>query len=153
MIVAGTGHRPPKLGGYSPAVFQQCARTATTWLKRNTPEEVISGMALGWDQALAYAAIKLGIPVRAYIPFVGQADNWPAGSHELYGRILMKCEVKRISIDFHPRAMDDRNEAMVDDCDLVLALWDGSPGGTGNCIRYANDVGRQVVNLWDLFDL
>lgn len=44
--------------------------------------------------------------------------------------------------------MQVRNEWMVDHCDLLVALWDGSSGGTGNCVRYARRVGRPTVNLW-----
>ena len=33
-------------------------------------------------------------------------------------------------------------------CDLVLAFWDGSSGGTGNCVRYAGKVGKPIENLW-----
>ena len=44
--------------------------------------------------------------------------------------------------------MQLRNEAMVNDCDLLLALWNGTSGGTANCIRYANSVKREIRNLW-----
>jgi hypothetical protein len=37
---------------------------------------------------------------------------------------------------------------MVDHGTRVAALWDGSSGGTGNCIRYARRVGRPFDNLW-----
>jgi len=47
--------------------------------------------------------------------------------------------------------MQTRNIWMVDNCDLVLALWDGSDGGTGNCIKYANKIGKPIVNLWDKY--
>ena len=36
---------------------------------------------------------------------------------------------------------------MVDHSDLVLAYWDGSSGGTKNCIKYAIDSGVKVVNI------
>jgi hypothetical protein len=44
--------------------------------------------------------------------------------------------------------MQIRNEWMVDHCTHVAALWDGSPGGTGNCIRYVRKIGRPFDNLW-----
>jgi uncharacterized phage-like protein YoqJ len=49
---------------------------------------------------------------------------------------------------FTSYAMQIRNEWMVDHCDLLVALWDGSPGGTGNCIRYAKRAKCATVNLW-----
>lgn len=40
---------------------------------------------------------------------------------------------------------------MVDDCDSLLALWDGSSGGTKNCLDYARKKGKPYINLWDRF--
>ncbi|WP_188052008.1 hypothetical protein [Azospirillum sp. Sh1] len=44
--------------------------------------------------------------------------------------------------------MNTRNEWMVDHSDRLLALWDGSQGGTANCVRYARGLGRPIDNLW-----
>jgi O-acetyl-ADP-ribose deacetylase (regulator of RNase III) len=40
-----------------------------------------------------------------------------------------------------------RNERMVDLSDMVVAFWDGSSGGTGNCVRYAQKVGKKMVRF------
>ena len=45
------------------------------------------------------------------------------------------------------KAFDLRNRAMVDDCDLLIAIWDGSPGGTANCVEYAERVLRPTLFL------
>lgn len=37
--------------------------------------------------------------------------------------------------------MQRRNERMVDHTDLLIAVWDGGPGGTANTIRYARSNG------------
>jgi O-acetyl-ADP-ribose deacetylase (regulator of RNase III) len=42
-----------------------------------------------------------------------------------------------------------RNERMVDLSDMVAAFWDGSSGGTGNCVRYAQKVGKKMVRFSD----
>jgi predicted Rossmann fold nucleotide-binding protein DprA/Smf involved in DNA uptake len=63
MILAFTGHRPSKLGGYGSDVDLKLTRLATKVLDDLKPEQVISGMALGWDQAVAFAAIRAKIPV------------------------------------------------------------------------------------------
>ena len=62
MIIAGTGHRPDKLGGYSDDVLSKLIKLARTTLFDLKPKKVISGMALGWDMALAYAALALTEP-------------------------------------------------------------------------------------------
>jgi len=38
---------------------------------------------------------------------------------------------------------------MVDLSDMVAAFWDGSSGGTGNCVRYALKVGKKMVQFSD----
>ena len=153
MIVAGTGHRPNKLGGYSTQAFEKLAFIISKWLEENNPSEVISGMALGYDQALAVAAIRLNIPVAAYIPCLNHSSKWPQASQKLYARILAKCsrQVMVTDVQYSKSCMQARNERMVDDSDLILAMWDGTSGGTGNCIRYANKKGKKISNLYDIF--
>ena len=150
-IVAGTGHRPNKLGGYSDAVFSLLVRLATMALTAAKPKKVISGMALGWDMALAEAAVRLGIPFIAAIPHTNQAGKWPKKSQERYNKLLEKAErVEDISrgLPYHPSFMQARNVWMTDHCDLLLALWDGSSGGTGNCVEYAKRKKRRTKNFY-----
>jgi len=47
--------------------------------------------------------------------------------------------------------MQRRNEAMVDACTHVLALWDGSSGGTENCVKYAEKKRKPIINLWAIW--
>jgi hypothetical protein len=150
MIVAATGHRPDKLGGYGIGPATHRLQLARAWLEVVRPTRVISGMALGWDQAWAQAAVDLGIPFVAAVPFAGQEQAWPPLSQDAFARLLRAAaEVVIVSPGgFSGAAMQVRNEWMVDRCDLVAALWDGSPGGTANCVRYAERVGRPIVNLW-----
>jgi hypothetical protein len=42
-----------------------------------------------------------------------------------------------------------RNERMVDLSDMVAAFWDGSSGGTGNCVCYARSIGKRMVRFSD----
>lgn len=80
MTVAGTGHRPDKLGGYSKEAGDALFTVASDYLQKTQPSLVISGGALGWDTELALAAISLGIPLSVYIPFLGQDSVWPIES-------------------------------------------------------------------------
>ena len=43
--------------------------------------------------------------------------------------------------------MQKRNEYMVDLTDKVIAVWDGSKGGTGNCVRYAEKCGKEIIRI------
>lgn len=153
-VIAATGHRPPKLGGYGPQVGLALGGLATEYLSREQPDEVISGMALGWDQAVAAACVALDIPFTAAVPFEGQDSLWPAESRARYRRLLACAkhveivtpgEVMGRAAD---RAMQVRNEWMVDRAHRMVALWDGSWGGTFNCIAYARQRDVPIDNLW-----
>ncbi len=155
MIIAGTGHRPKGLEverPYSDDVYWRLVDLAKVALVKYNPTEVISGVALGWDQALAEAAIQLEIPVDVYIPFVGMESRWPESSQERYRDILESEGVKMILLDrggYSPRKLFARNEAMVSAADCVLALWDGKPGsGTAHAVQHALKSGKRVINLW-----
>lgn len=154
-IVAATGHRPDKLGGYNDRTRLALGGMATEWLACNRPDEVISGMALGWDQAVAGACVALQIPFIAALPFAGQEKRWPEDAQKRYWRLLgYATEVVTVTEgevygNLVNKAMQTRNEWMVDRAGRMLALWDGSWGGTFNCVKYAEKRGVPVTNLWD----
>lgn len=150
LVLAGTGHRPDKLGGYGADVAKRLVDLARAALTKYHPDEVISGMALGWDTALALAAIELGIPLTAAVPFEGQERKWQPEQQDLFRAILARAtNVVIVSAGgYGAWKMQVRNEWMVDRATGVLALWDGSTGGTGNCIAYARTREVEIVNLW-----
>lgn len=144
-----TGHRPEKLGGYDKARHSRLHRFACWYLEQHRPDRFISGMALGWDQACAQACISLGIPFEAAVPFRGQESKWPAFSQGVYLGLLSNADsITYVDQCYSPAAMQRRNEYMVRHSDGVVALWDGSSGGTGNCIRFAREQETPIVNLW-----
>lgn len=160
MIVAGTGHRPVSLGGHGIQTRLALGGLATEYLSQLQPDKVISGMALGWDQAVAGAAVALGIPFIAAVPFASQAERWPRDSQALYYRLLNLAEtVEIIGVLHHgsaaevTRLMQVRNEWMVDRTNRMVALHDGSWGGTFNCLKYARKKGVPVDNLWNRWSL
>ena len=72
-------------------------------------------------------------------PFPSQDCKWPYVSRMEYQEIMKQAD-KVIAVCDDPYAawkMQKRNEWMVDHADMVLAVWDGSPGGTGNTVNYA----------------
>jgi uncharacterized phage-like protein YoqJ len=150
LIIAGSGHRPDKLGGYDPHTTLRVLKLATNALRHWKPTTIISGMAQGWDMALAQAAISLDIPFWAYVPFKGQEQVWPSATRLYYHALLAKAQKVVICTDgaYTKASMQIRNQRMVDDCELLLTLWNGSSGGTANCITYAMFAGRPYVNLY-----
>lgn len=161
MIVCGTGHRPNKLGGYSEQALNDLTNLAYEALVELKPEAVIAGGAIGWDQALANAAYRLKIPLTLAYPFEGFESKWPKDSvgarfHKEMELIVEHLDVpiKKVYVSepgYAAWKMQVRNKWMVDNATHVLALWDGSAGGTGNCVAYANKIDRPVINLWERY--
>lgn len=150
-IFAATGHRPSKLGGYDFEVFHRLVDLADAYLSlAHSPKRIICGMALGWDMACAEAAYRIGLPFIAAVPFAGQESKWPASSRQTYGRLLKAAYHVEIVCTggYAAWKMQIRNEWMVARSDEILAMWDGTEGGTANCIEYATRVKKPITNLW-----
>lgn len=149
MIVAFTGHRPEKIGGYklpNPTYLHVYKEIEST-LKKLNPDKVISGMALGVDQIAAYIAYKLKIPFIAAVPFEGQEKAWPFKSQHIY-KILLKNAIETVIVcdgGYAGYKLQKRNEWMVDHCDILIAVWDGTSGGTANCVNYAQSVNKEII--------
>lgn len=175
MVITVTGHRPPK-GGLTynykgPGVIW--ARTQLEFvLDFNKPELVYIGMALGWDTIVAITCHKRGIPYVAVIPFVGQEHKWPEDSQKIYTFLLKHAAYIHITnldrdVTFNEwtklesstikstreaaELMDKRNKWQVDKLvgldDFLLSFYDGSPGGTNNCVKYAKGMDKKIVNI------
>lgn len=151
-IVCGTGHRPNKLGGYDENTFHKLVELCEFALTYPDikPDIVVTGGALGFDQALAYACLQLGVPYDVYVPCEGHSSMWPLPAQQRYEEILSGArEVKLVTPGpYQAWKMQRRNEAMVDVSDAVVALWDGTSGGTGNCITYARKKNKTIYHLW-----
>jgi len=145
MIVCATGHR--KIAVPEDRLIE----IATDYLAETDPFRVISGMALGWDQAVARAAINLCIPLTAAVPFPQQPKLWPDHDQWNWTELIAAADRVHVVSDYYRMsALEERNRWMVDNCDRVLAFWDGSVnGGTANCIRYATKKKCPIDNVWE----
>lgn len=149
-IVGITGHRPDKFDdGYelkSP-IQDWVKRELQLRFKRLKATRILTGMALGVDQWAADVAIEMGIPFEAYVPFEGQESIWPSESKiRYYGLLERAARVRTVCTPgYEPWKMQKRNEAIVNDCTVLVAVFDGSQGGTANCVQYACNVGKRRI--------
>lgn len=150
MILTITGHRPPKLGGYDlpNPVFQAVMEGIDRSLIALRPERLVSGMALGVDQWALDSCILNDIPYTAAVPFQGFSRNWPHKSQEHFQYFMARADKVVYTTEGNPPYSDQllhhRNQWMVMNSDAVLAVWDGSSGGTANCVRFAKACGKPV---------
>ena len=153
MIIAATGHRPHKLGneydGQGPYT-EFLKDKFYNILYQYQPVRIISGMALGVDIIWAACGIAMGIPLTAAIPFEGQQARWPDRSQDIYYNILFhELTLKEYvcAPGYAAWKMQKRNEWMVDNADVLVGVWDGSTGGTYNCIEYARHKGIKIIYI------
>ncbi len=151
MIVAFTGHRPNKLGGYRTPnpIFRWVCWSIEEQLDFLNPSHAISGMAQGVDLWAAHICYRRKIPFTAAVPFVGQEKVWPEQARVRWEFLLGRAaKVEVVSKGgYSPDKMQKRNEWMVDHCDVLLAVWDGTSGGTGNCVHYAEKKKKQIIRI------
>jgi uncharacterized phage-like protein YoqJ len=152
-VISFTGHRPDKLGMeydlYGP-ITSWIENKLTDILINENPDKCISGMALGFDTIAALVCIKLKIPFVAAIPFKGQERMWPKKSQDKYFEIISNplCTKHYVCTDGYASwKMQHRNIWMMDNCNKVVACWNGSSGGTGNAVKYAVSIHREIIRI------
>jgi uncharacterized phage-like protein YoqJ len=144
MIVGVTGHRPHKLAAdIDCGSIKDAMRNVLCTLGM---QHGITGMAQGVDTWFAEVCIEDGIPFTAAVPFVGQDSQWPYVERVRYRRLIRLAEkvVYVSSPGYASWKMQARNEWVVDHCDHLLAVWNGSSGGTANAVLYAHKIDRSV---------
>lgn len=149
MKIAATGHRPNKLGkeyGLKGPYSFYIKTELQKYINIYKPDTIISGMALGVDSIFALLAIENNLDLIAAIPCVGQEKKWPQSSQNLYNDILKydKCTKIVLANHYTLQCMQNRNIYMVDNCDRLIAVWDGTNGGTKNCINYAKSTNKPI---------
>ena len=113
----------------------------------------ICGMAAGCDLYFAEAVLELRrrhpeVTLEAAIPCAGQADSWPRALRERQEALVADCdEVTLLQRDYSPGCMQRRNRYMVEHSSLLLAVYDGQPGGTMNTILLARRSGCRVITI------
>lgn len=171
--VCFTGHRPNKLGGYdwnthkNKDIMIELESIIISIVNKYQNEDIrfICGGALGIDQMAFHICNNLKskfnrISLELAIPFKQQANAWIDESVKIYELqksqadivtyvdTIDKYIIKGYEVDkYYPAKMQKRNEYMVNQSDIVVAVWDGSSGGTGNCVRYAKKINKEIIFL------
>ena len=80
------------------------------------------------------------------IPCLSQEKKWSLLEQKRYKKIIRKADVVHYvsKKEYTDTCMNDRNNYMVNECDVVIAVWNGSPSGTGNTVKMARNTGKKV---------
>lgn len=153
-----TGHRPNKLNGYNPKdnreMLYKLRDIIIDHIENKNVDTFITGMALGIDMWAARIVLKLKekyphIKLTAAIPCSKQYSKWKLQSQQEWVAIVRRCDTVHYVSDepYTAWCMQKRNEWMVDNSNYVIAVWDGTKGGTGNCVNYAVKQGKEITKL------
>ena len=154
--VSFTGYRPQKLPFFSEEdpmcvdlknrIYRQVEK-----LYEYGADDFYTGMALGVDMWCAEAVLCLReihpeVRLNAVIPCRGQESRWSAREQQRYQKILAKCSKGMcLSESYTKDCMMKRNRELVELCDLLVAVFDGKPGGTKFTVDYAAKLGRKTI--------
>lgn len=150
-----TGHRPDKLGGYDNFTnlsYGLKFKMMDFFLDKGVTT-LVSGMALGADQWAVEVALGLGIRISALIPCLNQDKMWPVQARLHYQDLLEQIRkanglIVYVSLqEYWKGCMHRRNLEIVSNSEEMLAVWDGSKGGTSDCVRIATREGLSVTVL------
>ena len=154
-----TGHRPNKLPwGYHErdprclALKHSMAREIEGLYIRGF-RHFISGMAQGCDLCFAEAALALreqhpDLTVEGAVPCPPPANSWPDGQRRRRQDILSRCDLETMVQQHYDRfCMFRRDRYMVDRSAAVLAVFDGTPGGTQYTLNYAMEKKLEILLL------
>lgn len=127
--VAFTGHRT-----YRGAAADALRRTVGELYARGF-RTFLSGMAVGFDLAAAEAVLELrervpGVRLVAAVPFRGQEMRFSPADRERFRRVLAEADsVEVLAPAYHRGCYAVRNDFLVYNARVLVAWYDGSPGG------------------------
>ena len=149
-----TGHRPEKLPWGKNEEDPRCIllkskiRDAIEAAYAEGKRHFICGMARGCDFYFAEEVLELreeknDITLEAAIPCAVQSASWSKEQRARWETLVSACDRKTILQDrYTPDCMHRRNRYMVEQSSLVIAVYDGSDGGTRRTLEYA--IGEKV---------
>ena len=155
MKIALTGHRPQRLFGNNLSNTKWQAVSA--WIKdvliRNNCTVAFSGMAKGSDLLYALAVKDLAekgynINLNLIFPCKGYGSNSPDKRYLMWYQQAIDAanKITYIHKEWTPTADDDRDKYMVDNCDMLIAIFDGiEAGGVFKTIEYAKSLGKPII--------
>lgn len=156
-IACFTGHRPQKFPWGFNENDERCKEMKRqTFIKieeaiHNGYHTFLCGMALGFDIICAEIILDLKkvyphIKLIGSLPCKTQSDNWPIAQKKRYNNILKQIDGIRCIYDTYigKECMLERNRYMINNSSLVIALFDGKPGGTKQTIEYAKSQGLKI---------
>jgi hypothetical protein len=139
-----------------PEVAQSYAREGIRKLleKLNGPLTGLSSLAAGADQIFGREILGHNGQLWVVVPSKSYQSTLTGDDLVAYRELLARA-TSVTHLDFSrpsEAAYDAAGRWIVENCDELVAIWDGQParglGGTGDVVAYAKEVGRTVHIFW-----
>ena len=152
-----TGHRPMKLPWGMNEDDPRCLMLKAELAARLEGlyalgfRRFLCGMAIGCDMYFAEAVLALredhpDVRLEAVIPFGDQPGHWNERQRRRYNSLIDRADrVTVLQTAYTSDCMMRRNRWMVERSSVLLACYDGRPGGTMNTILCAERSGLRVI--------
>lgn len=138
-VVAITGHRPGSLNTEQCHYMQEGLDFIADGLVRYYgAKKFLTGLALGADTIWAELALKHSVDYDVYIPFEGQEERWSKTDKKKYQDLRSGAVIEKVfGQQFSNRLYHARNDALIRDSDLLVAVWRPSVqnGGTFSTVQ------------------
>ncbi len=147
-----TGHRPQKLHQPEEEICEGLDE-AVVRAYNDGFRYFITGMAMGVDIWAGESVLKLknshtDICLIAAVPYPGQEKNFPHEWKLKYAELLDKCDkAEIISEKYQKGAFHARDRWMVDHSSMIIAVYNGEPGGTAITVAYAKKEGLELRGI------
>lgn len=152
MKIAFTGHRKQLWLTIENEEFNFINKLSAYLSNITEPYTFIVGGCTGVDSFAATYALSHRIPYDLYVPFpllIHARTKW-FNKEDGYNLLNQHkyCQNKRVASEvFDTEAYYKRDKWMVEDADILIAYYYKEKSGSGNCVRYAESIGKPVVRL------
>lgn len=152
-----TGHRPQQLPWHHNQDDPRCIavrerlKSEIERAYQNGYRRFLCGMARGVDlmagELVADAKTRHpDIVLEAAIPCEGQTHGWTNAEKARYQALLSRCDIVPEYLPAYDKSsMMRRNQYMVLESSLIIAVFNGTPGGTRNTLIFAMQNGLELV--------
>ena len=154
-----SGHRPEKLPWHSDELDPRCVKLkeklydVVQALYLSGIRHFICGMARGCDFYFAETVLRLrsdyeGITLEAAIPCEEQSKNWSESDRSRYYHLVSECDFETLlQREYTEDCMLRRNKYMVDRSSVLIAVFDGTLGGTLHTVNYASKKELEIIEI------
>jgi hypothetical protein len=119
------------------------------------PFSAVTSLAAGADQLFATEFLRSGGHLHVIVPSRNYDQTFTTDEDLAHFRSLLAAAHVVTRLDYEEpseEAFLAAGKVVVDNCERLIALWDGKParglGGTADVVRYAREAGKAVSVVW-----